>query len=206
MTGRCHSKLCHCCPAIVVSLLFVSSQMILLSHPDHGQFQRICQPPSSRAHDVVHVPDFKDPALSLALSSGDFISCKNMFLNSDCWTTPDLRCHAESMFPAPGAIGNDTGVRDKAAFQQVCSVLFKEGHIFASPKQLNRAATLFLDKWGVKCVFNMGRRLFASFTNPRQRRNQTRHFTLNAEREDANVKSSHRKSSSSNLYSRSNLV
>jgi hypothetical protein len=74
---------------------------------------------------VIHVPDFKDPTLSLAITSGDFEPCKNMFHDSD-WITPDLRQYVKSLFPGRDAIYNGTGVRDTVAFKRACSIIFKK--------------------------------------------------------------------------------
>jgi hypothetical protein len=113
----------------------IADSNIIFSHSDHGRLQRTRQnqhpsePHIEHVPDlhVVHVPDFKDPALSLALSSGDLAPCKTMFLNSN-WITPDLRRHVESLvLPALGVIKNGAGVRDEGAFQEACSVIFKEG-------------------------------------------------------------------------------
>jgi hypothetical protein len=57
---------------------------------------------------TVHVPDFKEPVLTLALLSNDYMPCKTMFLDAD-WTTPDLCLHIESLFPSRDAIKNGTG-------------------------------------------------------------------------------------------------
>jgi hypothetical protein len=99
---------------------------------------------------TVHVPDFKQPALASALLSNDYTPCKTMFADAD-WITPDLRLHVESLFPSQDAITTGTGVRDKLAFKEACTVLFKKGRIFSSPKQLKQVTALFLDKWGGQC-------------------------------------------------------
>jgi hypothetical protein len=100
---------------------------------------------------VVHFPDFKDAALSLAITSRDFAPCKKLFLDSN-WITPELRRNVERFCPGRGEIDHGTGVRDTNALQKACAVLFQEGHIFASAKQLKQVTTLFLEKWSVKCV------------------------------------------------------
>jgi hypothetical protein len=100
---------------------------------------------------IVHVPDFKDAAMQLAMTSGDFAPCKKLFIESN-WITSELRLHVETIFPKPGEIDIGTGVHDTQAFQNACAVLFHEGHIFASTKQLKQVATLFLEKWSVRCV------------------------------------------------------
>jgi hypothetical protein len=92
-----------------------------------------------------------------------------MFLDTER-ITPKLHRHVESMFPGRGAIENGTGVPNKAAYQLACSVLFcsvlfKEGCIFASFKQLKQVATLFLDKWGVKKCVQHGKKI-VPFTSP----------------------------------------
>jgi hypothetical protein len=99
---------------------------------------------------TVYVPDFKQPALASALLSNNYTPCKTMFADAD-WITPDLRLNVESLFPSQDAITTGTRVRDKLAFKEACSVLFKKGRIFSSPKQLKQIATLFLDKWGGQC-------------------------------------------------------
>jgi hypothetical protein len=81
----------------------------------------------------IHVPDFKDPALSLAITSGDFEPCKQNLHDSN-WMTPDLRQHVESLFPGRDAIDNGTGVRDTVAFKRVCSIIFEKGRVYASSK------------------------------------------------------------------------
>jgi hypothetical protein len=100
---------------------------------------------------TVHVPDFKAPALSTARLSGDYTVCQQLFSGAD-WLTPDLRRHIETLFPTCDAINSGTRVRDKVAFMEACTVLFKVGRIFSSPMQLKQAATLFLDKWGGQCA------------------------------------------------------
>jgi hypothetical protein len=95
---------------------------------------------------TVHVPDFKQPALALALLSNDYTPCKAMFADADWITHTDLRLHVQSLFPSQDAITTGTGVRDKLAFNEACSVLVKKGRVFSSPKQLRQVAALFLDK------------------------------------------------------------
>jgi hypothetical protein len=52
----------------------------------------------------------------------------------------------------PSTVNSGTRVRDKLAFMDACSVLFKKGRIFSSPKQLKQVASFFLDKWGGQCA------------------------------------------------------
>jgi hypothetical protein len=101
---------------------------------------------------ILHVPDFKDAAMSIAITSGDFAPCKKLFIESN-WITSELRRrHIETIFPKPGEIDIGTGVRDTQAFQNACAVLFHEGRIFTSAKQLKQVVTLFLEKWSMRCV------------------------------------------------------
>jgi hypothetical protein len=99
---------------------------------------------------TVHVPDFKGPALALARISGDYTVCKKIFHEAD-WVTLELRRHIENLYPSCDDINQGTRVRDKLAFTDACSVLFKKGRIFSSLKQLKQVASLFLDKWGGQC-------------------------------------------------------
>ena len=129
-------------------------------------------PPDSADHlaeaHTVHVPHFKEPALALAQLSNDYTTCKTMFLDAD-WVTPDLRRHVESLFPSHHAIKSGTGVRDKTAFKDACSVLFATGRIFSSPTQLKQAASVFLDKWGVKCSQH-GKKIVCYYHAPMKRK------------------------------------
>jgi hypothetical protein len=110
----------------------------------------------------------QEPALALALLSHDYTACKTMFLDAD-WITPDLRRHVKSMFPSRDAIMSGTRVRDKIAFKNACSVHFKKGRIFSSPKQLKQVAALFLDKWGGQCSQH-GKKIICYYHAPMKRK------------------------------------
>jgi hypothetical protein len=99
---------------------------------------------------TVHAPDSKQPALASALLANDYTPCKTMFADAD-WINPELRLHVESLFPSQDAIMAGTGVCDKLAFKEACTVLFKKGRTFSSLKQLKQVTALFLDKWGGQC-------------------------------------------------------
>jgi hypothetical protein len=63
----------------------------------------------------------------------------------------DLHLRVKSLFPSQDAITTATGVRNTLAFKEACSILFKKGRVFSSPKQLRQVTALFLDKWGGQC-------------------------------------------------------
>jgi hypothetical protein len=113
---------------------------------------------------TVHVPDFKEPTISVARLSGDYTVCKKIFSEAD-WVTPDLRRLIETLFPTGDAINSGTRVRDKVAFMNACTILFKEGRIFSSPMQLKQVATVFLDKWGSQCAKH-GKKIVCYYHSP----------------------------------------
>jgi hypothetical protein len=123
MTGRRHGKPCHCHNPTIISFCCQQHHPFTTDAPNETTNQHISPNPVGHVPDapdipaplVVHVPDFKDPALLLAITSGDFEPCKNFFLDSD-WITPNLRRHVESLFPGREAIDNGTGVRDMVSF------------------------------------------------------------------------------------------
>jgi hypothetical protein len=110
------------------------------------------------------VPDLKGPALALARISGDYTVCKKIFHKAD-WVIPELRWHIENMFSCCDDINSDTRVRNKLAFMDACSVLFKKDRTFSSPKQLKQVVSLFLDKWGGQCSQH-GKRIVCYYHAP----------------------------------------
>jgi predicted nucleic acid-binding Zn ribbon protein len=65
--------------------------------------------------------------------------------------TSSLIGEIESLFPSCTEINNDNdNKRDACAFQHKIAQLFPSGRIFASFKQLDQAADIFLGAWAVK--------------------------------------------------------
>jgi hypothetical protein len=67
------------------------------------------------------------------------------------WLTSGLIGEIESLFPSHSKIKDDDDNKgDPHAFQHKIAQLFPSGHIFASFKQLDQAADMFLGAWAVK--------------------------------------------------------
>jgi hypothetical protein len=49
-------------------------------HLPHDPVVQATDDPVLPSNRFIHVPDFKDPALSLAITSGDFEPCKKCFM------------------------------------------------------------------------------------------------------------------------------
>jgi hypothetical protein len=75
---------------------------------------------------------------------------KNELLQKD-WLTSGLTHEIETLFPTHIEIQiNDDNKCDPIAFQHKIPQLFPFGLIFASFKQINQAADLFLGAWAIK--------------------------------------------------------
>jgi hypothetical protein len=71
------------------------------------------------------------------------------------WLCSGLIHEIELLFPSQSEIkANDDNKRDPLAFQQKISQLFSPGHFFASFKQLDQVADIFLGVWAVKKIHN----------------------------------------------------
>jgi hypothetical protein len=67
------------------------------------------------------------------------------------WLTTGLQDEIQALFPKPHEIkANDDNKCDPIAFQRQIAKMFPSGHIFASFKQLDQAADMFLGAWAVK--------------------------------------------------------
>jgi hypothetical protein len=167
MAGRRHSKPCHFCPTIVLPCFLPPKQsfrhVLTMDNSNTSANHHPTEP------HVVPVPDFKDLELSLAPSSGNFASCKMMFLDSD-WMTPTfVATWRASFLPRVQLIMTLGSVTRQLSNLQVCSALFEEGHMFASHKQLRQVASLFLNKWRVKCTHH-GKKILCFFHEPMRKK------------------------------------
>jgi hypothetical protein len=67
------------------------------------------------------------------------------------WLTTGHVEEIEALFPSSSMIkANNDNKRDPTAFQHKIAKLFPPGRIFASFKQLDQAADMFLGAWAVK--------------------------------------------------------
>ena len=90
---------------------------------------------------VLYIPDF----LESDLKSGDTIQEINLRLQEKNWLTTGLVDEISSLFPTSVDVDLSTGERDKAKFVENCQQLFPVGRIFASYKQLDQVANMFLE-------------------------------------------------------------
>ena len=103
-----------------------------------------------RSH-TIYIPSFLDviPVTPLPLSQ------LNIHLLKKNWLTPDLVCEIERCFPTKAQItisADGDNVRDPQAFKVQATRLMPPGRIFASFKQLDQVAKLFLDAWGIQKI------------------------------------------------------
>jgi hypothetical protein len=95
----------------------------------------------------IYIPTF---LLQYELSSLSYEEQNRQLLQKD-WLTRGLTQEIEALYPTAAEIKKeDDNKRDPAAFQQKISKLFPSGRIFASFKQLDQAADMFLGAWAVK--------------------------------------------------------
>ena len=116
---------------------------------------------------IIYVPNYRDVAVDstvAAETSQAYDEARN-FLSKQNWITRDLLAHVEKFFPEEGDITPGSGIRNLVAFKTACSILFREGRIYASCQQLSQVATLFLDKWGAKSVI-LGKKIACYYHKP----------------------------------------
>jgi hypothetical protein len=90
---------------------------------------------------TIYIPNFLE---EYSLSKQSLEQQKIELLQKD-WLTSGLIHEIELLFPTQSEIKiNDDNKRDPHAFQQKISQLFSSGRIFASFKQLDQAADMFL--------------------------------------------------------------
>jgi hypothetical protein len=89
---------------------------------------------------ALYIPDF----LQSQLSSGNDLQTSNLYLQGRNWLTPGLVDEISSLFPTADDVNPSSGARDKDQFAINCLELFPVGRIFASYKQLDQVAKMFL--------------------------------------------------------------
>ncbi len=96
---------------------------------------------------TLYIPDFVQQ-YSL---SGKTLAQQNTELLQKDWLTPGLTHEIESLFPIASEINrHDDNKRDSIAFQRKAALLFPSGRMFASFKQIDQAADMFLGAWAIK--------------------------------------------------------
>ena len=83
--------------------------------------------------------------------SGKSPAKQNTELLQKDWLTPGLIHEIEALFPNASEINSDDdNKRDSLAFQSKIALLFPCGRLFASFKQIDQAADMFLGAWAIK--------------------------------------------------------
>ena len=96
---------------------------------------------------TLYVPDFVQ---QYRLSEQTPDEQNTELLRKD-WLTPGLTHEIESLFPTASEINrHDDNKRDSIAFQRKAALLFPSGRMFASFKQIDQAADMFLGAWAIK--------------------------------------------------------
>jgi hypothetical protein len=98
------------------------------------------------AHLPVDIPDFVEQELS----TGDSLEVIRVRLQSMNWLSTDLVTEITSLLPTTGDVNPLTGERDKERFAENCLLLFPTGRVFASEKQIDQVADMFMDGWACK--------------------------------------------------------
>jgi hypothetical protein len=105
---------------------------------------------TTMADRAVHVPDF----LAAELESGDDLIHIRDRLQQKNWLTDELVNEITGLFPNSDDVDPMTGARDQTRFSENCSKLFPKDRIFASEKQIDQVAAMFLEAWAVVKAHN----------------------------------------------------
>ena len=96
---------------------------------------------------TLYIPDFVHEYRDSAKTQDE----QNSELLQKDWLTSGLIHEIETLFPNPSEINtDDDNKRDSLAFQRKIALLFPCGRMFASFKQIDQAADMFLGAWAIK--------------------------------------------------------
>ena len=95
---------------------------------------------------TLYIPQF---VLDCNLSGKSLDEQNTVLLQKD-WLTPGLIHEIEALFPNASEINSDDdNKRDSLTFQRKIALLFPCVRLFASFKQIDQAADMFLDAWAI---------------------------------------------------------
>jgi hypothetical protein len=100
---------------------------------------------------VIYIPTFL-PAYEQRFANGEDKDAINRELLLKDWITTDLRNEIITLYPSAAEKDPVTGKRDHAAFIAKAKMMFPVGRMFASFKQIDQVAKLFLDAWAISKV------------------------------------------------------
>jgi hypothetical protein len=106
----------------------------------------------------IYIPDWLDAELT-SLDPYPMIRERIEVKN---WLTHGLIEEIQEAFPTAGDLEVGTGVRNKEVFADKCTQLFPPGRVFASNKQVEQAASRFLEAWAVHGVHD-GKKIMCHF-------------------------------------------
>ena len=66
------------------------------------------------------------------------------------WLSSDLIDEITSLLPTEADVNPSNGERNKDSFAENCLLLFPKGRVFASEKQIDQVADMFMDGWAYK--------------------------------------------------------
>ena len=100
---------------------------------------------------TIYIPTFF-PEYEQRFADGEDKEILNAELKKKDWITTDLLTEIIGLYPSTTEKDPVSGKRDHAAFVAKAQLLFPKGRLFASFKQLDQVAKLFLDAWAISKV------------------------------------------------------
>jgi hypothetical protein len=97
------------------------------------------------ADPIVYIPSF----LASELQSGDDPLLIRDRLRQKNWLTDELVEEIIALYPKSEDVDPTTGARDQTKFADNCNKLFPKDRVFASEKQIDQVAAMFLEAWAV---------------------------------------------------------
>jgi hypothetical protein len=134
---------------------------------------------------AIYVPEFLP---TYCLSTLSFVEQNKELLVQD-WLTPGLIAEIDALSPCTFEIDNtQDNKRDATAFQSKIAKIFPVGRVFASFKQLDQAADMFLSAWAVKKTHH-SKSIQCAYSVPHDKRNR-KHIDVTKRRKlDTTLKS-----------------
>jgi hypothetical protein len=98
------------------------------------------------AHLPIYIPDFMESEL---LSDDPFEDIRDRIQGMN-WLSTGLVNKITALYPTAADVNPQTGERDKDSFADNCLLLFPKDRIFASEKQIEQVADMFMDAWACR--------------------------------------------------------
>jgi hypothetical protein len=124
---------------------------------------------------TVYIPTFFPPFRARYDNGEDREALNRELLKMD-WITTDLRLEVIALFPTRDEKDPASGKRDHDAFVTKAKILFPQGRLFASFKQLDQVSKLFLEAWAV-CKVHGQRKIYCAHGVSRGKKPKLHHDT-----------------------------